>query len=220
MIPALVVMAVAVVAAIPVANAMFPVPGPTLRSASSRTNPSAARPTSTPTPERTPEEKAVLDKAHPDWEESRPMEPGDAHTYHSQAMADIFAEETGWTDIGDGYRWRDMVVGTGPELEPGTAPYMYIKVWLPDGTELQNSLRERLKIHYIHRDGRFPAGIEQALDGMRVGGKRVVVFPGDVPWESTAYLLYKEVPPNTPLMFEFILTRINPDPYAPIQRFQ
>jgi FKBP-type peptidyl-prolyl cis-trans isomerase len=77
----------------------------------------------------------------------------------------------------------DVVVGTGAEAVDGTnAAVKYVGAFYETGEEFDSSWSrgddETLPVPV--GAGRVIAGFEQAIDGMQVGGRRMVVIPSDL----------------------------------------
>jgi peptidylprolyl isomerase len=77
----------------------------------------------------------------------------------------------------DGLRTRDLVVGSGPTATAtSTVNVQYVGVLFQDGKEFDSSWKSG-------RPAEFPLtqvvpGFAQGITGMKVGGRRVMAFPG------------------------------------------
>jgi FKBP-type peptidyl-prolyl cis-trans isomerase len=77
----------------------------------------------------------------------------------------------------------DVVVGTGPEAVAGsTAALKYVGAFYETGEEFDSSWSrgadETLPV--VVGAGQVIPGFEQAIDGMKVGGRRLVTIPSDL----------------------------------------
>jgi FKBP-type peptidyl-prolyl cis-trans isomerase len=94
----------------------------------------------------------------------------------------------------NGAYYRDMVVGTGPFVSAGQILNIKYSGWLSDGTVLDTdaTLAFHLGTHEV------TSGWDEAIPGMRVGGKRQLLIPpalayGDIgsgPIPGNAVLVY------------------------------
>jgi FKBP-type peptidyl-prolyl cis-trans isomerase len=97
----------------------------------------------------------------------------------------------------------DIQVGTGAALAVGQKASIYYKVWLTNGTLVdqspvsssgqQQAFSLTLGAHQVI------LGLEQGVAGMKVGGKRLVIVPPTVGYGAQGQ---GSVPPNAVLVFE------------------
>ena len=93
--------------------------------------------------------------------------------------------------------------GRGRRAESGRTVYIDYEILMPDG-----------KLVLSHKDWRFVMGnntvvegMEDAVLGMRVGGRRVVECPPHKHWGRNGYT--DKIPPNTFLTFKVRLNRVD-----------
>jgi len=100
------------------------------------------------------------------------------------------------TRTSTGLYWKDIVVGTGDEAQPGGWVTVHYTGWLHDGTVFDTS---------VGGDPvRFPltgviAGWQEGVPGMKVGGKRKLVIPPSLGYGSHPY---GGIPGNSTLVFD------------------
>ena len=95
-------------------------------------------------------------------------------------------------------------IGRGPEAQVDDVVCIDYRVLLPDGSEL---LKDQ-DFCFTLGAGAVIAGIDDAIPGMRVGGKRVVKCPPHKHWGSAGYG-GGTVPPNTTLTLHIRLVSVD-----------
>jgi peptidylprolyl isomerase len=106
----------------------------------------------------------------------------------------------------------DIVVGTGAEALTGAqADVRYVGALYDGGTEFDSSWsrspQETLPVP-LGQGGVIP-GFEQGILGMREGGRRQVVIPGDLAYGPQGR---PPIPPDATLVFVIDLVRVTPAP--------
>ena len=73
---------------------------------------------------------------------------------------------------------EDLIVGDGASINPGqTVAVQLIAYSAKDGAQLNSSWDGGTPLTFVPGAGRLPPGLEKAVDGMRVGGRRQAVIP-------------------------------------------
>jgi FKBP-type peptidyl-prolyl cis-trans isomerase len=110
------------------------------------------------------------------------------------------------TDVGVYY--RDIVVGTGPEIVPLQDSYMYYSGYLSNGTQFDNVQPPDIPYAFQTGRGQFIPGFEIGLNGMRLGGRRQIIVPPAVGFGLTDVTRGGAViiPGNSVLVFDVTLT--------------
>ena len=101
---------------------------------------------------------------------------------------------------------QDQVVGTGPEARAGDTLRVHYTGKLQDGSVFDTSVGNA-PIEFTLGAGQVIAGWEQGLQGMRVGGKRLIIIPPALAYGSTGY---GPIPPDATLVFEVELLGVTP----------
>ena len=95
---------------------------------------------------------------------------------------------------------QDLETGTGAVVTRGRTAVVRYTGWLPDGTEIDSGeISVSVGSHQT-----IPAW-EEALLGMRVGGKRRIVTPPNLAYGSRGA---GDIPPNAVLVFEMRVTDV------------
>jgi len=99
---------------------------------------------------------------------------------------------------------QDEVIGTGKTAAVGDVVSVHYTGMFQDGTVFDSSIGNA-PYTFILGAGRVIPGWDQGLQGMQVGGKRVLVIPPDLAYGPEGY---GPIPPNSTLIFEVELVAI------------
>jgi len=100
---------------------------------------------------------------------------------------------------------KDEVVGTGTEAVSGkkiTVDYVGI---FTDGTKFDSSIDRGTPFTFTLGAGQVIQGWDLGVQGMKVGGKRVLVVPPDLGYGVNGY---GPIPANSTLIFEISLLKV------------
>lgn len=126
-----------------------------------------------------------------------------------------------WKDGMHGIRHRDLKTGNGAPLEPGKVLIMQVKAFLEDGTQYVDTLAERTPARYIYKDGAMPAPFDDSLDGMKEGGRRLIIYPSSVPYDSNPDVFDRRIfVPERTVFFEVHLMWVRDPEYARLNMFR
>lgn len=101
--------------------------------------------------------------------------------------------------VGTGVYIRDLKVGEGDSVAIGRTLQVRYRLWLPDGTAIEDNLAPKATYPLVLGQRRVIAGWEQGIPGMRVGGKRLLVIPPSLGYGGQAN---GPIPANSVLVFE------------------
>lgn len=74
--------------------------------------------------------------------------------------------------------FEDLVVGDGPTIQAGqTVVIMFLAFSAADGTQIDSSWESGAPLTFVPGNGQLPPGLERAVEGMKVGGRRQVNIP-------------------------------------------
>ncbi len=107
---------------------------------------------------------------------------------------------------GSGLVAQDQVVGTGTEAKAGSTVSVNYTGRLQDGTVFDTSVG-RTPFQFTLGGGQVIAGWDQGLQGMKVGGKRLLIIP---PALGYGAVTYGPIPANSTLIFEVELLSVTP----------
>lgn len=103
---------------------------------------------------------------------------------------------------------QDENVGTGETVALGDVLTVNYTGKLQDGTVFDTSVGKR-PVQFVLGGGQVIPGWDQGLQGMKVGGKRLLVVPPDLAYGAEGY---GPIPPNATLIFEVELLASTPAP--------
>lgn len=73
---------------------------------------------------------------------------------------------------------RDLVVGDGPEAQPGRVVQVhYVGVTVASGREFDSSWERDSPFKFAVGGGRVIKGLDRGVRGMKVGGRREIIVP-------------------------------------------
>jgi peptidylprolyl isomerase len=74
--------------------------------------------------------------------------------------------------------FTDLIIGDGAEIQPGqTVAVQLLAFSAADGKQLDSSWEAGTPLTFVPGSGQLPPGLEKAVDGMKVGGRRQVDIP-------------------------------------------
>jgi peptidylprolyl isomerase len=74
--------------------------------------------------------------------------------------------------------FTDLIIGDGAEIQPGqTVAVQLLAFSAADGKQLDSSWEAGTPLTFVPGSGQLPPGLEKAVEGMKVGGRRQVDIP-------------------------------------------
>jgi peptidylprolyl isomerase len=112
-----------------------------------------------------------------------------------------------WTTTASGLKYRDVVVGKGPQPKSGDDILVNYTGRFTNGKVFDSSLSPGRGPFELHLGrGEVIKGWDEGLSTMHVGGKRKLTIPPDLAYGSRGYP--GAVPPNSTLIFDVELLKI------------
>lgn len=108
--------------------------------------------------------------------------------------------DDGMTTTPSGLKYRDHVVGTGPEARAGHDVSVHYTGTLTDGRKFDSSHDRGRPFQFPLGEGRVIRGWDEGVAGMKVGGKRTLVIPPELGYGSRG--AGSVIPPGATLVFE------------------
>jgi len=81
---------------------------------------------------------------------------------------------------------EDIAVGEGKEATAGKVAVVHYTGTLVDGTKFDSSLDRNAPFEFVLGTGQVIQGWDQGIEGMRVGGKRMLTIPPDLAYGAAA----------------------------------
>ncbi|RED52222.1 FKBP-type peptidyl-prolyl cis-trans isomerase [Aestuariispira insulae] len=107
---------------------------------------------------------------------------------------------------------EDTLVGTGEEAVLHSQVQVHYTGTLMDGTKFDSSLDRQQPFEFLIGFQQVIAGWEQGVQGMKVGGKRVLVIPPQLAYGERG--AGEAIPPNATLRFEIELLAVEGPGYT------
>ena len=85
-----------------------------------------------------------------------------------------------------GLNYADLVVGDGEVAVAGQTVKVHYTGWLLDGTKFDSSLDRGTPFQFPLGAGRVIKGWDEGVEGMRVGGKRLLIIPPELGYGGRA----------------------------------
>jgi FKBP-type peptidyl-prolyl cis-trans isomerase len=98
-----------------------------------------------------------------------------------------------------GLQYEDQTVGDGVTAATGNSVEVHYTGTLADGTKFDSSHDRKQPFTFKLGAGRVIKGWDEGVVGMKVGGKRKLVIPGDLAYGPRGYP--GVIPPNAELTF-------------------
>ncbi len=110
------------------------------------------------------------------------------------------------TTTASGLQYADLQVGTGATAQSGNTATVNYTLWLTNGTKIQSSLDSKQTFTFTLGKGQVIAGWDEGVQGMSVGGTRLLYIPSSLGYGANAQ---GNIPANSTLIFEVQLVGIN-----------
>ena len=104
------------------------------------------------------------------------------------------------TTTASGLQYEDLAPGQGTAAKAGDKVQVHYTGWLKDGTKFDSSHDRRSPFSFTLGKGMVIKGWDEGVQGMRVGGTRVLVIPPDLGYGARG--AGGVIPPNATLIFE------------------
>ena len=119
------------------------------------------------------------------------------------------SEQIAWDTTDNGLIFRIIKEGTGPKSSEGHKALIHETTQLKDGTMITDTWSMNFPIEFVVGGNQVIDGLDQAVNGMRVGERRKLIVPPSLSKRST----YPEnglFDPGDTLYYDVILLKTNP----------
>jgi FKBP-type peptidyl-prolyl cis-trans isomerase len=99
-----------------------------------------------------------------------------------------------------GLQYIEIVQGTGAEARAGQHVTVHYTGWLTNGTKFDSSLDRGTPFEFDLGTGGVIKGWDLGVAGMKVGGRRRLIIPGDLAYGPRG--AGNIIPPNATLIFD------------------
>lgn len=110
-------------------------------------------------------------------------------------------------DAGSGLRHLRLAEGRGRTAGAGDTVAVHYTGCLTDGTRFDSSRDRGRPIRFVLGTGRVIQGWDQGIQGMKVGGRRILRIPPELAYGSRGS---GPIPPDATLLFRVELMAVNP----------
>jgi peptidylprolyl isomerase len=122
------------------------------------------------------------------------------------AVGEIPSVEGDTITTESGLRYIDITVGDGASPTQGQTCVMHYTGWLPDGTKFDSSRDRDTPFPFAIGAGRVIRGWDEGVATMNVGGRRLLIIPGDLAYGPSGRP--PRIPPNATLVFDVELLEV------------
>ena len=110
----------------------------------------------------------------------------------------------------DGFEVVDLELGSGLAASAGKLAIVQFVGKLADGRAFANTYETKRPLRFIVGKGQVVPGFEEAVVGMKVGGRRRAIVPPKLGYGDKGFGTL--VPPDSPLSFEIELVAVRDKP--------
>ena len=105
-----------------------------------------------------------------------------------------------------GLKYTEIAEGTGKSALKGNTVVVNFIGTLPDGTEIDNTYKTGIPLEFKINDGMVIKGLNEGVLGMKPGGKRKLIIPGDLGYGPEG--AGSKIPGNSFLLFDVELLEV------------
>ncbi len=105
-----------------------------------------------------------------------------------------------------GLQYADVLVGSGAEAKPRSQVHVHYTGELTDGRQFDSSRDRGEPLDFRLGVGQVIAGWDEGVQGMKVGGRRILVIPPELGYGARG--AGGVIPPNATLVFDVELLAV------------
>jgi len=110
------------------------------------------------------------------------------------------------TTTSSGLQYDDVKEGQGTAAKSGDRVTVHYTGWLSDGKKFDSSLDRKQPFQFVLGKGMVIKGWDEGVAGMKPGGKRKLIIPGDLAYGARGYSTI--IPANAELTFDVELLSV------------
>ncbi|MFT3878098.1 MAG: FKBP-type peptidyl-prolyl cis-trans isomerase [Gemmatales bacterium] len=110
------------------------------------------------------------------------------------------------TKTSSGLQFEDLAPGQGTAAQAGDKVQVHYTGWLADGKKFDSSLDRNQAFVFVLGKGMVIKGWDEGVVGMKPGGKRKLIIPGNLAYGATGFSSL--IPPNAVLTFDVELLKV------------
>ena len=110
------------------------------------------------------------------------------------------------TTTSSGLQYEELAPGQGKTAQAGDQVQVHYTGWLADGTKFDSSLDRNKAFVFMLGKGMVIKGWDEGVAGMKPGGKRKLLIPGDLAYGSRGFPPI--IPADAVLTFDVELLKI------------
>lgn len=120
-------------------------------------------------------------------------------------VVSLFNKKVSTQSASNGLVKQDLVIGTGEEAILGKKVVVHYVGHFQDGSVFDSSIDRNEPFQFVLGTNQIISGWNEGIQGMRVGGTRVLTIPPNLGYGSQEY---KGIPANSTLIFEIQLLKV------------
>ena len=124
-----------------------------------------------------------------------------------QNLSEKSSPASEFTTTTSGLQFEDLIIGSGEKAQNGDLVIVHYTGTFEDGNKFDSSVDRNKPFEFTLGEGRVIEGWDEGIQGMQVGGTRILKIPPELAYGPDGYA--GVIPPNATLIFEVELIDVN-----------